>query len=89
MNNKLSKEMNNCIDYMLLVSDKRLIRYPGGFWADDGWKHDDVWFNTSTIEALVKRGLIEYTTWKEGKRGGSFPIECKLTNNAIQNRGEQ
>ncbi len=53
-----------------------LTRYPGGFWAgNDGVK--EVWFGTSTVEALVKRGLMEYVEWKE-THGRKFPI-CART----------
>ncbi len=58
--------------------DGKLYRFPGGFWYASktelyGRKH----FGTPTIEALVKRGLAEYTEWKEGARG-KFPIEMTL-----------
>jgi len=54
----------------------KLIRYPGGFWYPDGPGQRS--FSTPTVEALVRRGLAEYTAWKDG-RNGFFPIEMTLT----------
>ncbi len=54
----------------------KLIRYPGGFWYPDGpGQHS---YSTATVQALVRRGLAEYTQWKDG-RNGRFPIEMTLT----------
>lgn len=56
-----------------------LTRYPGGFWCKsglNGWTRP--WFGTTTIEALVKRGRMEYTEWFEGSRA-KFPVAAKVT----------
>lgn len=60
-----------------------LIRYPGGFWmrpdlevGNHTWLQD-TWFGTTTIQALVARGELEYTKWQEG-RNGRFPIEASI-----------
>ena len=56
----------------------KLIRFPGGFWAAEGWVlHQGRWFGTSTVEALVARGRMEYTKWQAGKRG-RFPVEASV-----------
>jgi hypothetical protein len=53
-------------------------RHPGGYWGSERfYDHHGVWFGTSTIEALVKRGVAEYSAWQEG-RNGRFPIQAKL-----------
>lgn len=61
-----------------------LTRYPGGYWrakaTDSRWAP---WFNTSTVEGLVRRGLAEYTQWREG-RNGRFPVEMTLTEKAME-----
>ena len=64
-------------------------RRPGGYWT---WPHclssggvPTTYFGTSTIEALVRRGKLEYTARQESsRRAGSFPIEAKCTALAAQ-----
>lgn len=48
-------------------------RFPGGFWGDEKYKYH----KTVVVEALVRRGLLEYTEYKDG-RNGRFPVEAKL-----------
>lgn len=55
-----------------------LERRPGGFWmlpSADYLKATS--FGTPTVEALVKRGRMEYSEWKDGKRG-KFPIRAQV-----------
>lgn len=59
-----------------------LVRYVGGFWSYDGVKRDHngnpvYFFGASTVDGLVKRGRLEYTTWQEGRKG-KFPIGAKI-----------
>lgn len=73
----LSPTMQACVEYAQQHGGK-LARYPGGFWCRAGletWASP--WFGTSTVEALVKRGVAEYTRRKDGKHGG-FPIEVTI-----------
>jgi hypothetical protein len=57
----------------------KLIRYPGGYWAAEHWERwITPWYGTSTIEALVIRGLAIYTEWKQG-RPNKFPVAMELT----------
>ena len=49
-----------------------IIRHPGGHW----WAGEKE-FCTSTVVALIFRGLLKYTKWHEGRRG-SFPVEAAL-----------
>jgi hypothetical protein len=50
-------------------------RRPGGYWYGRGQDFGR-YFGTSTIDALVSRGLASYTGWVNG-RGGRFPIEAR------------
>jgi hypothetical protein len=50
----------------------KVVRYPGGRWIAG-----NKIFGSSTINALVIRKLLEYTVWKEGRRG-TFPVEAAL-----------
>ena len=49
-----------------------IIRHPGGHW----WAGEKE-FCTSTVVALIFRGLLKYTKWHEGRRG-TFPVEAAL-----------
>jgi hypothetical protein len=73
MAKKLTPEMYRLIEFMELNGGK-VKRFPGGFW---GSGKNGGWFGTSTVQALVFRGMAEYSDWKVG-RGGRFPIEAKL-----------
>lgn len=59
-----------------------LERFPGGYWCEVGrtqWTaHGGQTFSTPTVQALVSRGLADYTEWKDG-RNGRFPIRATLT----------
>lgn len=76
---EISETMAKAIHFAQKCGGK-LTRHPGGFWRDDGPAMDrwgGTWFGTPTVEALVKRGLMTYTQWKES--GNSrFPIEATL-----------
>lgn len=76
---ELTPVMRGLRAYML-ANGGRIVRYPGGFWAKADWKHgNEPYFGTTTVEALVARGVIGYTVWREGKRTGmKFPVEAKL-----------
>jgi hypothetical protein len=74
----LSPEMKMTLAYMQ-SNGGRLFRWPGGFWAKDEYQlRSNIYFGTSTIQALVRRGLAEYVGYKEHKRGGEFPVEVVL-----------
>lgn len=56
-----------------------LVRYPGGFWqGDGGFNRGAEHYSTSTVAALVKRGVAKYTAWQKGKHR-TFPIRVELT----------
>jgi len=56
----------------------KLVRFPGGFWAREGWTlHSGIYYGTTTVQALVDRGRMKYTKWQEGKHG-RFPIEATV-----------
>jgi hypothetical protein len=80
MDKPLTPTMKRCLKHMA-ASNGRLIRYAGGYWASQAWERWKApWFGASTIEALINRGLAEYTRWKPSTRypGGKFPIEVML-----------
>jgi len=54
----------------------KLFRFPGGYWRtmQDAGNHH----GTSTIQALVNRGVAIYSSHREG-RNGLFPVEITLT----------
>jgi hypothetical protein len=57
-----------------------LVRHPGGFWygAAQDLQRDSKHFGTPTVQALVSRGVAEYTEWQEG-RNGKFPIRADVS----------
>ncbi len=73
----LSPTMCRLIEYAKQHDDE-IIRYAGGFWAHEDWRGTGSSFGTSTVEALVARGVMEYIEFKDGKNR-RFPIAAKLT----------
>ena len=78
---ELTPKMQDAIDFMKRHENK-MVRFPGGYWSFKGWS---MWqgqtFGTPTIQALVARGIAEYTLWKDSRRSGvnhKFPIEVSL-----------
>jgi hypothetical protein len=76
---KLSPTMLDCVKYTR-THGGILHRFPGGYWANLDWKHGELSFGTRTAEALVTRGVAEYSDWQEG-RNGRFPIALTLNSN--------
>lgn len=81
MKAKLSETMIRAVG-MARRADDKLTRYPGGYWCGgelDNW-NVGAWIGTKTVEALIKRDVMEYTKWKTPRvRGNSFPIEATIT----------
>jgi hypothetical protein len=76
---ELSKTMQELVAYMREHGGK-IHRHPGGFWAKPAYGYLGKSYGTSSVEALVKRGVAQYTQWKDSSRGGGrFPIEATLT----------
>ena len=78
---KLTSTMQAAADYAK-AHGGALIRLPGGFWVRDGHTQWDGWqaqqtFGTPTVNALVSRGVAEYTEWRDG-RNGRFPTRMTL-----------
>jgi hypothetical protein len=62
----------------------KLTRYPGGFWCRPGLAtHGHPWFGTTTIQALVSRGVCVYSQWFNGTRA-RFPVEVTLAAQTTQ-----
>lgn len=79
----LSRTMREVIEQMKM-SDGEIYREPGGFWRI---KNVAVtWWGTSTVEALVKRGALEYCDYQQRRGGGSFPIRARIAPNVRINR---
>lgn len=62
----------------------KLERHAGGYWTwpkcprtGSTFPYLTWWAGTSTIEALVKRGELEYTGYRDG-RVGRFPIVASV-----------
>lgn len=86
MAKKLSATMVSALDDAT-AHGGTLVRFQGGFWS---WPnvartpHDGVpvdWVRPSTVAALVDRGEMTYSEWKEG-RNGRFPIAATVTTRA-------
>jgi hypothetical protein len=71
MNNQLSPTMQDAVAYAKKRGGK-ILRRPGGYWGEHPW------FGTTTIQALISRGVAEYSQWQERKSGGRFPIEVTI-----------
>lgn len=59
-----------------------IVRLPGGYWTHRGagWNGNrpaGAYFGSSTIQACVLRGALEYSEWKEN-RMGSFPVAARI-----------
>jgi|ERR1017187_3404434 hypothetical protein len=72
----LSPEMKRCLE-RVKAHDGTITRYPGGFWCVDS---SELTYGTTTVEALVKRGRLEYCEWKES-HGRKFPIKARTVPN--------
>ena len=82
---KLSPAMRTLVDWMREQPDQSIHRHPGGYWRNKDplepcppIKGTYIGsFGTSTVQAIVDRGVAEYTEWQEG-RSGRFPIQARL-----------
>lgn len=75
----LSATMVSCLD-LALEHDGVLVRYQGGYWAPRGRIHPKLGgesYGSKTVEALVTRGVAEFTEWKDG-RASRWPVAMKL-----------
>lgn len=78
---ELSPTMQQAVDYARKHGGQ-LARFPGGYWCEPDRTQWDSHrapqtFSTSTVQALVARGVAEYVEWKDG-RNGTFPIRMAL-----------
>lgn len=73
-NLKVSRSMQQLITSMQ-THGNTVERFPGGFWRCE--PNGGYSFGTSTVEALITRGIAEYSEWKDG-RSGRFPIKATL-----------
>lgn len=70
----LTSTMTDALDAM--KKHGGLKRLPGGFWIRPSAPTfaGESWFGTTTMEALVKRGVAKYTEWTGDPR---FPIRVE------------
>ena len=77
MAEKLSSTMEDAVS-IAKENGGKLSRYPGGFWCRPGLKsYERPWFGTTTIQALVSRGVFTYSQWFNGTHS-RFPVEVTL-----------
>lgn len=74
---ELSPEMQRCVAF-IQAHGLMIHRYPGGYWAEQGWNTFTEHYGTSTVQALVKRNVLFYDQWQESRQG-KFPIRATLT----------
>lgn len=80
----LSPTMQSAVDHARQHGGS-LVRYPGGFWCRDGlMDHAAPWWGTSTVQAIVKRGAMAYTEWKESAHS-RFPIRATIARSVADN----
>jgi hypothetical protein len=77
----LSPTMKECADRIRSHCGV-IVRYPGGFWCVENTAGETVapTYGTTTVEALVKRGVLQYCEWREN-RNGRFPTRARMTPN--------
>jgi len=80
MGKPLSATMVACIDFAREHGE--IVRFAGGFWTKRGagWSgsHPDTeWFGSSTVQACVTRGELQYTEFHNG-RYRAFPVAVAL-----------
>lgn len=74
---KLSDTMTKAVS-LAARNGNKLTRHPGGIWSYDAFRQHGESYGTSTVNALVLRGVMKYSKWKKG-RNGKFPVEATLT----------
>jgi hypothetical protein len=61
------------------AKDGNFYRVAGGYWYFDKYRNSQ-YVGTTTVEAIVKRGIATYTEWKQG-RFRTFPVKATLNFN--------
>lgn len=72
---KLTPTMQACLDFAV-AQGGTIKRYPGGFWGQNGMNTQQPWFGTTTIQALVSRGKLQYSEWSKGEH--RFPVAASI-----------
>lgn len=70
---KLTKTMRQA--YQLARELGEIHRRPPGVWGNES--ESTIEINSSTVVALVTRGLLYYSLWKQTESGNMFPIAAK------------
>lgn len=80
MSTEVSETMHEVLRFMRAQVDQSIYRHQGGYWSGPQLLTFYHTWGTSTVQGLVKRGLIEYCAWRSSTRGGpDFPVAAKLT----------
>lgn len=88
MNTELSPMMQELVAFMR-ENAGMVIRHPGGFWGRSGLSgYVGKTYGTSSVHALVTRGVAEYSEWQDGRRG-RFPVAAKLKQQPVDRQSEQ
>lgn len=76
---KLTVTMVACLAYVH-ENGGTITRHQGGFWAKPDWNRNQEYYGTTTIEALVARGKLKYTEFKNrvSTLYAPFPVEATL-----------
>ena len=75
----LSPTMQSALDYAA-AHGGALVRLPGGFWRGQSatqWSQGVPYFGATTVDALVTRGAMTYTEWRDS-RNGRFPVRAAI-----------
>ena len=72
---KTSATMDEALAYLREYG--ALVRHDGGFWACKRWDGEGKWFGTSTVYAIVDRGLARFSRYATS-REGRFAVEARL-----------
>jgi hypothetical protein len=83
-------EISATMRMAVLVTRERgkLVRFPGGYWSYEGCPWDgatpQTYFGTTTIQGLVRRGVLRYSQWRrKSRQHGEFPVEAVLDEAAL------
>lgn len=74
----LSPTMQTALSIIQLSRGKEIRRFPGGTWyVTDPVGVADT-FGTQTVHAMVARGVLVWSDWKENSRG-RFPVAARVS----------
>lgn len=81
----LTPTMRDCLS-AVKAAGGTITRSPGGYWYPGGSAPNATakrWFGTTTVEALVIRGVLEHCDWRISN-GRMFPVQSRLKENVLE-----